>query len=56
MKSNGERYPYSVVRKCKRCDKHQYKYAEWIDGEFVSEKDKEEMTFQHFVADTSHLY
>jgi hypothetical protein len=48
MKANGERYSCYTVRKCKWCEKHQYKYAEWVDEEIVLKQDKEGMASQHF--------
>jgi hypothetical protein len=42
----------TAIRKCKRCIKYQYKYAEWVDDEFVSKKDKEEVVFQYFRKET----
>ncbi|MEO5571302.1 MAG: hypothetical protein ABIT08_05565 [Bacteroidia bacterium] len=33
IREHGEKYPYTAVRKCRRCDKHEYKYAEWVDEE-----------------------
>jgi hypothetical protein len=45
IKLNGERYSLSAIRKCKRCEKHQYKYTEWVDD--ATNKDKDEMVFQY---------
>ena len=38
IKANGEKYPYTAVRKCKRCNKHQYKYSDWVDEELTVRK------------------
>jgi hypothetical protein len=51
IKLNEERYSLSAIRKCKRCEKHQYKYTEWVDD--VLKKDKDEAVFQYAEKDTS---
>ena len=42
IKANGERYKFSKIRKCARCEKHEYFYSEWIPGESVSPDDLEQ--------------
>ena len=35
MMSNGEKYEYSKLRKCLRCNKREYSYDEWLEEEQV---------------------
>jgi hypothetical protein len=35
MRPNGEKYEYSKLRKCLRCNKREYLYEEWLEEEQV---------------------
>ena len=41
IKSDGSKYSFSATRICKRCDKKEYKFSEWIDETLVPLKDIE---------------
>ena len=36
---SGNKYNFSATRLCVRCDKKEYKFAEWVDESLVPKKD-----------------
>lgn len=41
IKSNGEKYIYTELRKCKRCNKQEYKYEDWVSEDLLKPDDRQ---------------
>jgi hypothetical protein len=42
VKANGESYQYTKMRKCVRCEDHEYLYAQWVSKDMRYPIDKDE--------------
>jgi hypothetical protein len=43
VKADGTKYQLSQVRKCMRCDEHEYKYDKWVKKEMAVSEDIQKM-------------
>jgi hypothetical protein len=40
---DGKRYSFTMVRKCMRCDEHEYKYDYWVKKEKALPEDVDKL-------------
>ena len=40
IKMDGKKFLFTSARRCKRCDKYEYKYSSWVGKEFISPEDR----------------